>query len=69
MKKVKVTVLYCASNEIEVEAPDNLEGDDLRDYVQAELNRALPKVHQGSDFEFPMEFQLDGDDFTTDLKG
>jgi hypothetical protein len=74
---VKVTVFHVASKEIEVEVPDslqsatseNLERDAIRDFVQNSLNEKLPEVHEGSSFEFVTGFQLDGDDFETDLKG
>jgi hypothetical protein len=67
---IKVTVFHVASKEIEVEVPDSLlEKDAIRDFVQDSLNEELPEVHEGSSFEFPTGFQLDGDDFETDLKG
>lgn len=65
----KVTVFFAASKEIEVEVPDGLDREAVRDHVQKSLNENLPEVHEGSAFEFPMSFQLEGDDFETDLKG
>jgi hypothetical protein len=65
---IKVTVFHVASKEIEVEVPDSLK-DAIRDFVQDSLNKSLPEVHEGSSFEFATGFQLDGDDFETDLKG
>ena len=76
---IKVTVFHVASKEIEVEVPDSLASgtdnpslasrDAIRDFVQDSLNKELPEVHEGSSFEFPTGFQLDGDDLETDLKG
>ena len=67
--KVKVTVFHVSSKEIEVEVPDGLSTDDQRDAIQDLLNKDLPEVHEGSEFEFPTSFQMDGDDFETDLAG
>ena len=77
--KVKVTVFHVASKQIEDEVPDSVlqklpaPGRDcmseVRDFVQASLNQHLPEVHEGSCFEFPTGFQLEGDDFETDLEG
>ena len=61
--------VYCASNLIEVEVPENLSSDALRDYVEDKLNDHLPEVHKGSSFEYPMEGQIEGDEETFDLKG
>lgn len=63
----KVSVFFVASKSIEVEVPDGLDQDQVRDFVQEKLNKDLPEVLEGSTFEFPTGFSLPGDDFETDL--
>jgi len=67
MKKIKVVVMFMASNEIEVEVPGHLTGEELCDYVGDLLDEHLPEVHEGSEFEFPCWAQIDGDAEIIDL--
>ncbi len=73
--KVKVVVFHVASKQIEVEVPDSSDlvtedgREKVRGIVQDSLDLDLPEVHEGSSFEFPTGFVLEGDDFEVDLKG
>jgi hypothetical protein len=67
MKKLKVTVFFTCSNQLEVEVPEDLSGDDLGYFVQKKLD-VLPEVMgEGIKLEFPVEFQVEGDDEQWDL--
>ncbi len=60
--KVSVAVTFQAENIVQVEVPDNLVGDGLRDAVQESLEKSLPEVMEGASFMFAISGCVNGDE-------